>query len=116
MSNPSRKKGTEGENFFLPGLRNLFYPGVPHDDDHPLQRLDIGHGDFLGVPWLHEAKNTAKPLFQKWARNCEGKAGDKWVILWKGDLRKSSGEGPYVLMPLAHYEHLVRGDHLGSTT
>lgn len=112
----ARAKGTRGENFFLPRLRRLFYPHLdpkPVDEqleaDHPLQRAPLkgtnDHGDYLGVPWLHEAKNTAKPLFQKWARICEAKAGTDWVLLWKGDLRKN--EGPYVLMPLEKYERLV---------
>lgn len=100
MSNPSRKKGTEGENLFLRRLRYLF---GPHVERAPLKGVN-DHGDFLGVPWLHEAKNTKKPLFLQWARKCEAKA-EHWAILWKGDLRK--GEGPYVLLPLGLYESLI---------
>jgi len=116
----ARAKGTAGENFFLGRLRRLFYPNLPAENeiaegvDHPLQRLDMvarhqraNDGDFVGVPWLHEAKNTQKPLFQAWARVCEKKAGFDWVILWKGDLRSPSGNGPYVFMPLEKYEELV---------
>ena len=66
----------------------------------PLKGID---GDFVGVPWQHEAKNTQKPLFLKWARVAQGKS-TPWVILWKGDLRKS--EGPYVLMDVRLYEEL----------
>lgn len=112
MTNPSKRKGTEGENFFLRRLRNLFYPGFAHDDKHPIQRLDIGKGDFHGVPWLMEAKNTLRPNFQSWARKCEAKAGDSWWILWKGDLRRGSGQGPYVMMPLTQAERLVRREDL----
>jgi hypothetical protein len=102
----SRIKGTKGENSFLPVLRRLFGAQV---ERAPLKGVN-DYGDYTGVPWLHEAKNTARPLFQQWARTCEGKALDgRWVILWKGDLRKSSGQGPYVLMPLEMYERLVEG-------
>lgn len=97
----SRSKGTTGENFFLGRLRALFGDQV---ERAPLKgTLDMG--DYTGVPWLHEAKNTAKPLFQLWARKCQDKA-IHWVILWKGDLRTKDG-GPYVLMPLHTYESLV---------
>ena len=99
----ARAKGTVGENFFLPRLRQLFGAQV---ERAPLKGT-ADYGDYVGVPWLHEAKNTQKPLFQKWARICEAKAGADWVLLWKGDLRKN--EGPYVLMPLEKYENLVHG-------
>ena len=113
----ARAKGTAGENFFLEHLRALFGEQV---ERAPLKGID-DYGDYVNVPWLHEAKNTKKPLFQKWARICEEKVlrrekaegraglgrslGWDWVILWKGDLRKQ--EGPYVLMPLKKYEQLV---------
>lgn len=99
----ARAKGTRGENFFLPILRSLFGPRV---ERAPLKGVQ-DQGDYTGVPWLHEAKNTARPLFLEWARTATKKAGDQWVVLWKGDLRKN--EGPYVLMPLSKYEELVRG-------
>jgi len=108
----SRAKGTRGENYFLPRLRKLFYPNYDGpEEEHPLQRAPLkgvnDWGDFLGVPWLHEAKNTRKPLFQQWARTAEDKAkGEHWVVMWKGDLR-SKGNGPYVLMPLDTYETLT---------
>ncbi len=113
MANPSKRKGTEGENFFLSRLRALFFPDWTGDEKlHPLQRRagqgTADYGDFSGVPWLHESKNGAAH-FQAWARKCELKAGTNWVILWKGDLRKGSGEGPYVLTPLVKYEELVGG-------
>lgn len=98
----ARQKGTAGENFFLPVLRQLFGPQV---ERAPLKGTQ-DKGDYTGVPWLHEAKNTQKPLFQQWARTAEKKADD-WVILWKGDLRTTSGNGPYVLMPLHVYTDLA---------
>jgi hypothetical protein len=97
----ARQKGTAGENFFLERLRLLFGPAV---ERAPLKGVQ-DYGDFVNVPWLHEAKNTAKPLFLEWARKCTAKAGKEWVILWKGDLRKP-GNGPYVLMPIEKYEKL----------
>ena len=103
MSNPSRAKGTAGENFFLPRLKALFGTQV---ERAPLKGTH-DYGDFVGVPWLHEAKHSMKPLFQKWARVNERKAGKGWVLMWKGDLRTKSGNGPYVVMPLAMYELLV---------
>jgi hypothetical protein len=103
VSNPARKKGTWWEVQLLPRLQALFGPQV---DRAPLKGVN-DHGDFLGVPWLHEAKNTGKPLFQAWARICERKAGKAWAIIWKGDQRVKTGNGPYVLMPLEFYETLV---------
>lgn len=97
----ARAKGTRGENYFLERLRLLFGPQV---ERAPLKGVQ-DRGDFVNVPWLHEAKNTTKPLFLEWARKCTTKAGNNWVILWKGDLRKN--EGPYVLMPLDKYEELT---------
>ena len=102
LMSKARAKGTAGENFFLLHLRELFGPQV---ERAPLKGI-ADYGDFTGVPWLHEAKNTAKPLFQAWARVCTKKAGLNWVLLWKGDLRKQ--EGPYVLMPMAKYQQLVQ--------
>jgi hypothetical protein len=98
----ARAKGTVGENFFLARLRLLFGPQV---ERAPLKGIQ-DRGDYTGVPWLHEAKNTAKPLFQAWARVCRAKAGNAWTLLWKGDMRKDDGQ-PLVLMPLPMYEALV---------
>jgi hypothetical protein len=103
MSNPPRKKGTSWETQLVPRLQNLFGEQVSRA---PLRGVH-DHGDFLGVPWLHEAKSTAKPLFQAWARVAEHKAGKAWTIIWKGDQRVRTGNGPYVLMPLELYESLV---------
>ncbi len=98
----ARAKGTRGEQFFLEPLRFLFGPQV---ERAPLKGT-LDYGDFTGVPYLVEAKNTAKPLFLEWARKCTKKAGSDWVLLWKGDLRKD--EGPYVLMPLDRFVRLAR--------
>lgn len=116
MSNPSRAKGTRGENYWLMFLRALFYPSTDIDAPlHFLQRAPLkgtdDRGDFTGVPWIHEAKNTAKPLFLQWARRLRLKAGDDWVLLWKGDMRSPDGQ-PLVVMTPAKYAALVRGDHL----
>ena len=105
----SRQKGTAWETELVPRLRRLFGDMVQRA---PLRGVHDA-GDFVGVPWLHEAKNTVKPLFQAWARVCEKKAGDRWVIIWKGDRRQTSGVGTYVLMPLTHYERLLKGDSDG---
>lgn len=96
----ARQKGTVGENYFLARLRCVFGLQV---ERAPLKGIQ-DQGDFVGVPWLHESKNTIKPLFLEWARKASKKSRN-WVILWKGDLRKK--EGPYVLMPLRLYEDLV---------
>jgi hypothetical protein len=97
----ARQKGTVGENYFLGFLRVLWGDRV---ERAPLKGIQ-DQGDFTGVPYLVEAKNTQKPLFLQWARKCEAKAGKQWAILWKGDLR-SPGNGPYVLMPLEKYMDL----------
>lgn len=98
----ARRKGTAGENYFLARLRALFGPAV---ERAPLKGINDA-GDFTGVPWLHESKNTQRPLFLEWARTAEAKSID-WVVMWKGDMRKA-GSGPYVLMPFDTYEMLVR--------
>jgi hypothetical protein len=100
----ARAKGTQGENFFLGHLRELF---GSHVERAPLKGT-LDYGDFVNVPFLCESKHTQKPLFQQWARVCEKKtSGGRWVVLWKGDLRTTSGNGPYVLMPLTLFKALV---------
>jgi hypothetical protein len=100
----ARQKGTSGENYFLGFLRVLWGDRV---ERAPLKGTQ-DKGDFTGVPYLVEAKNTRKPLFLQWARVCEAKAGKDWVLMWKGDLR-SAGNGPYVLMPLEKYMDVILG-------
>lgn len=98
----ARQKGTAGENFFLGHLRAVF---GDHVERAPLKGV-LDHGDFIGVPYLHEAKNTQRPNFLEWARIARKKAaGEPWAVLWKGDLRK--GDGPYVLVPLEHYDAMA---------
>lgn len=109
----ARAKGTAGENYFLEHLRRMFGSEV---ERAPLKGID-DDGDFVNVPWQHEAKNTQRPLFLKWARVAQAKS-TPWAILWKGDLRKS--EGPFVLMDLRLYESLVSAlsaeDHMAIAT
>jgi hypothetical protein len=101
----ARAKGTRGENRFLPVLRDLFGEQV---ERAPLKGA-LDNGDYVGVPWLHECKSTAKPLFQAWARVARKKAGGpQWILIWKGDERTADGQ-PLVLMDLAKYVELVRG-------
>lgn len=97
----ARQKGTSWETALLEPLRRLFGPQV---ERAPLKGAQ-DKGDFIGVPYQIEAKNTAKPLFLEWARKANAKS-TPWVIIWKGDLRKND-QGPYVLMPMALYEELV---------
>jgi hypothetical protein len=100
MANRSRQKGTEGENYFLAGLRAAWSSSV---ERAPLKGT-ADYGDYVGVPWLHEAKSTAAPKFLEWARKATAKTAStngRWVVMWKGDLRKK--EGPYVLMPYEMY-------------
>lgn len=102
MANPPRQKGTKWETELLPRLRSLFGNSVHRA---PL-RGTHDYGDFVGVPWLHEAKSTKVPKFLEWARTAKLKAGDAhWCVLWHGDRRKD--EGPFVLMPIELYEKLV---------
>lgn len=111
----ARDKGTRGENFFLPILRELFFPDLPLEwEDHPLQRLDnvarqqrSTAGDYTGVPWLHEAKHTDRPSMTAWIRQCRTKAGTDWVLLWKGDARTLDGQ-PLAVMPIEKYLELTK--------
>jgi len=97
----ARAKGTTWETELVPILANLFGPQV---DRAPLRGVN-DRGDFVGVPWLHEAKSTQVPRFLDWARTAQKKA-ENWVILWHGDRRKA--EGPYVMMSLELYGKLAR--------
>ena len=103
MANPPRQKGTRWETELLPILRRLFGEQV---ERAPLKGT-LDAGDFLGVPFLVEAKSTKSPRFQEWARKCERKAGKAWSIIWTGDRRVKTGAGPYVVMPLELWEDVV---------
>lgn len=91
-----RQKGTGWETELLPHLRAAFGDQV---ERAPLKGVQ-DKGDFVGVPFLVEAKKTEVPRFLDWARTARKKvgAGQWWSIVWSGDRRK--GEGPYVLLPL----------------
>jgi hypothetical protein len=97
----ARAKGTRWETELLAPLRRLYGPQV---ERAPLKGTQ-DKGDFVGVPFQHEAKNTQKPLFLQWARTAYKKS-THWVILWSGDRRTVDG-GPFVLMPLQTYYALV---------
>lgn len=103
MSNPSKKKGTDWEVELLGRLRTLFGNQVERASN---TKGIHDYGDYLGVPFLIEAKSTMLPKFQEWARKATAKAGRAWCVIWHGDRRKS-GNGPYVLMPLEFFEVLV---------
>jgi hypothetical protein len=97
-----RAKGTGWEVELLPRLRALFGPQV---ERAPLKGTQ-DKGDFVGVPFLIEAKKTEVPRFLEWARTAKKKTlNGKWTIIWSGDRRK--GEGPYVLLPFWFYEEIV---------
>lgn len=95
MSNPSRAKGTRGENYFLERLRTVW----PTVERAPLKGVH-DRGDYVNVPFPIEAKCTAKPLFQQWVRTLRFKAaGERWALLWKGDRRTSDG-APVVVIDI----------------
>ena len=97
----ARAKGTKWETELLVPLRRLWGPQV---ERAPLKGTQ-DQGDFVGVPFQHEAKNTQKPLFLQWARTAYKKSVH-WVILWSGDRRTTDG-GPYVLMPFHTYMEII---------
>jgi hypothetical protein len=108
VSNPARKKGTTFEVWLLEHLRRLFGPNVHRA---PLRGIR-DEGDYVGVPWPHEAKNVATPRFPDWIRRLRVKAGpgQPWALIWKGDMRSESGQ-PVVVIPLSLYEELVDAQH-----
>jgi hypothetical protein len=60
----------------------------------------LDQGDYVNTPILVEMKATAQPHFLEWARTCRAKTGsEEWVLVWKGDLRKS-GTRPLMLVDL----------------
>jgi|CXWL01.1.fsa_nt_gi hypothetical protein len=106
----ARAKGTAFEVELVPLLREVFGDRV---ERAPLKGT-LDHGDFTGVPWLHEAKKTETPRFLEWARIARKKAGgNRWAVLWSGDRRK--GDGPFVLLPLEHYLDLAASMHTEMT-
>lgn len=96
----ARQKGTKWETELLERLRSLFGPNVHRA---PLRGTQDA-GDFVGVPWLHEAKSTKAPHFLEWARTAAKKHQD-WCVLWHGDRRTDPTE--LVVMPFHLYERLV---------
>jgi hypothetical protein len=96
----ARAKGTSWEVELLPLLREVF---GPHVERAPLKGIQ-DKGDFVGVPWLHEAKKTDQPRFLLWAKT-NAKKSPRWAILWSGDRRR--GDGPFVMLPLDQYLDLV---------
>lgn len=105
MSNPPRQKGSKWEVELLEHLRELFGPAVHRA---PLRGVH-DYGDFVGVPWLHEAKCTKAPHFLEWARDAAKKTqamNEKyWCVMWHGDRRTTPTE--LVVMPLDLYKYLV---------
>lgn len=100
----ARAKGTKWETELLERLRGLFGPNVHRA---PLRGTQDA-GDFVGVPWLHEAKSTKAPHFLEWARTCAKKAPNgAWAVLWHGDRRTDPTE--LVVLPYPLYHDLVRG-------
>jgi hypothetical protein len=104
-----RQKGTGWESELLPLLRAVFGQQV---ERAPLKGID-DKGDFVGVPWQHEAKKSDAPHFLQWAKIAQKKTPDRWAILWSGDRRK--GDGPFVMLPLGHYLELVCVIHRSTT-
>lgn len=104
MSNPARSKGTTWESELLLRLRRMWGPDVHRA---PLRGVK-DDGDFVGTPFLCEAKSTSRPNFLEWARKCEEKRPKRWAIFWHGDRRKP-GSGPYVLIPLELLEEEIWG-------
>lgn len=111
----AHRKGAEGENFWLPLLQDLFgrwQQGADGEPENTVRRRKAGAtkdlGDYIGVPWLHEAKFTDVPHFLQWCKEADAKVPSKrWVVMWKGDLRRK--DGPFVMMHKDFYEELVRG-------
>lgn len=98
----ARQKGTAGENHFLAVLRQVW----PWAERAPLKGIN-DHGDYVNVPWLHEAKNVNVPRFLQWARVARKKAaGGRWAILWQGDRRTEDGQ-PLVFMSPELYTELT---------
>jgi hypothetical protein len=99
-----RAKGTAWETELLPRLRAIYGPDIHRA---PLRGIH-DNGDYVGTPFLHEAKNQQMPHFLQWAREARGKAGaGEWVVIYKGDSRTMDGK-PLVLMDLALYEQLAK--------
>lgn len=98
----ARQKGTAWETELLGRLRGLFGPNVHRA---PLRGTQDA-GDFVGVPFLVEAKSTKAPHFLEWARTAIKKTqGGRWVVAWHGDRRTDPTE--LIVMPLALFEELV---------
>ena len=92
----ARAKGTEGENYFLEFFVQRLWPAA---DRAPLKGIHDA-GDFLNVPFPIEAKNVEVPRFLEWVKVLRRKApSHRWLLLWKGDMRKATHRPMAIMDP-----------------
>ena len=90
MANPSKKKGTQGENEVVDLLR-------AHGLDAHRAETNKASWDvrIVGTPWRIESKRCARWLTFQWIRHARHHAdGDPWIIYAAhGDRRSVEGKG-----------------------
>lgn len=95
MANPSKRAGTEGENWWLEKLR-LIWPDIDR------AKTNNPGNDFHGQPpgLAIEAKRTKSWLIPKWTRYLTDLHGDRWaLVVSPRDRRLKSAPPDIVVLP-----------------
>lgn len=95
MANPSKRTGTQGENWWLDKLREI-WPDI--DRAKTNNPGNDYHGQPLGL--AIESKRTKTWLIPKWTRYLRDLHGDWWILLVSPrDRRLKSSPPDIVVMP-----------------
>ena len=109
MANPSKRAGTEGENWWLEKLQGI-WPSVDR------AKTNNPGNDFHGAPFPIEAKRTKTWLIPKWTRYLTELHGDWWLLcVSPRDRRLKTAPPDIVVMPVeVAVELLVTWDRANS--
>lgn len=93
MANPSKRAGTQGENWWLEKLQAV-WPDVDR------AKANNPGNDFHGAPFPIEAKRTKTWLIPKWTRYLSDLHGTRWALLVSPrDRRLKSAPPDVVVLP-----------------
>ena len=100
----AREKGTRYEVALLTLLRLVFGSQV---ERAPLKGIQDA-GDFVGVPFPIEAKNTEVLRLPEWVRRLRLIGGKRFVLFWSGgDRRRKDSPGELMIVPADFGRHLL---------
>ena len=105
MSNPSKAKGTRYEVELLAKLREVFGPQVERS---PLKGI-LDAGDYVGVPFPIEAKNTKVLLIPDWVRRLRLLEAKPFALFCSGgDRRRKNTPGELMIVDAAFGLYLLQ--------